>query len=129
MLRSFPDFQTLSRRLCAPTILVVDNEHEVRALAELMLSAAGYPVMTAPDGIRAFDELERHPQIALLFTDIAMPRIDGLMLADMAKLRHPGIKVLCTTAYRDEMNRQPGYRYGAVLANVVLLPLAANERA
>jgi len=116
MLRSFPDFQTLSRRLCAPTILVVDNEHEVRALAELMLSAAGYPVMTAPDGIRAFDELERHPQIALLFTDIAMPRIDGLMLADMAKLRHPGIKVLCTTAYRDEMNRQPGYRYGAVLA-------------
>ena len=104
MLRSCPDFQTLSRRLCAPTILVVDNEPEVRAVAEHVLSAAGYPVMTAPDGTRAFGMLEHHPEIALLFTDIVMPRIDGLMLADMAKLRHPGIKVLYTTAYRDDPN-------------------------
>ena len=116
MLRTHTDFQTLSRRLAAPTILIVDNEDGVRTLAETVLSEAGYPVMTAPDGVAAFRMLERHPEIALLFTDIVMPKIDGLMLADMAKLRHPGIKVLYTTAYRDEMNRQPGYRYGAVLA-------------
>jgi CheY-like chemotaxis protein len=116
MFRSDPDFQTLARRLAAPAILVVDNEDGVRALAEFVLSEAGYPVMTASDGVTAFRMLERHPQIALLFTDIVMPKIDGLMLADMVKLRRPGIKVLYTTAYRDEMNRQPGYRYGAVLA-------------
>ena len=95
---------------------MVDNEDGVRALAETVLSEAGYPVMTARDGVTAFRMLERHPHIALLFTDIVMPKIDGLMLADMAKLRQPGIKVLYATAYRDEMNRQPGYRYGEVLA-------------
>ena len=116
MLRTHPDFQSLSRRLSVPTILVVDNEDGIRTLAETVLSEAGYPVLTAPDGVAAFRLLERHRQIALLFTDIVMPRIDGLMLADMAKLRRPGLKVLYTTAYRDEMNRQPGYRYGAVLA-------------
>jgi CheY-like chemotaxis protein len=116
MLRLHPDFETVSRRLSAPTILVVDNEDGIRALAETVLSEAGYPVMTAGDGVTAFRILERHPDIALLFTDIVMPKIDGLMLADMAKLRRPGIKVLYATAYRDEMNRQPGYRYGEVLA-------------
>ncbi|SRR5581483_9906383 len=116
MLRVFPDFPTLSYRLAAPAILVVENDAGVRELAELVLTEAGYPVLSAPDGIAAFRLLERHPTITLLFTDIVMPRIDGLMLADMAKLRRPGLRVLYTTAYRDDMNRQPGYRYGAVLA-------------
>jgi len=115
MLRAHPDFETLARRMSAPTVLVVDNDDDVRELAELVLSEAGYPVLTAGDGIAAFRLLERHPAIALLFTDIVMPRIDGLMLADMAKLRRPGLKVLYTTGYRDEMSRQPGYRYGEVL--------------
>jgi CheY-like chemotaxis protein len=116
MLHANPDFQTLSRRLSAPAILVVDNEDGIRELAETVLSEAGYPVLTAKDGATGFRLLERHPHIALLFTDIVMPKIDGLMLADMAKLRRPGIKVLYATAYHDEMNRQPGYRYGEILA-------------
>jgi CheY-like chemotaxis protein len=116
MLQSYPDFEILSRRLAAPTILVVENEDSVRTMAELVLSEAGYPVLTAPDGATAFRLLERHRNIALLFTDIVMPKIDGLMLADMAKLRRPDIKVLYTTGYGDEMRRQPGYRYGDVLA-------------
>jgi CheY-like chemotaxis protein len=110
------DYRSTPPRPSQPAILIVDNDDDIRDLAETVLLRAGYPVLTAKDGVTGFRLLERHPEIALLFTDIVMPRIDGLMLADMAKLRRPQLKVLYATAYRDEMNRQPGYRYGEVLA-------------
>ena len=98
-----------------PLILLVDNDDDLRAIAETMLTQAGYRVVSAADGVAAFGAFERHPDIALLFTDIMMPRIDGLMLADMAKLRRPGLKILYATAYGEDARRQPGYRYGEVL--------------
>jgi CheY-like chemotaxis protein len=110
------DYRSTLPRPSQPAILIVDNDDDIRDLAETVLLRAGHPVLTAKDGVTGFRLLERHPEIALLFTDIVMPRIDGLMLADMAKLRRPQLKVLYATAYRDEMNRQPGYRYGEVLA-------------
>src|SRR6516165_5800090 len=81
------------------TILVVENDAAVRDVVETILTDAGHLVLTAADGIAAFRLFERHPDIALVFTDIVMPKIDGLMLADMAKLRRPDIKVLYTTAF------------------------------
>lgn len=97
------------------TILFVENDAGVRDVVESMLADAGYRVLAAPDGIAAFRLFERHPEIALLFTDIMMPKIDGLMLADMVKLRRPGIKVLYATAFNAQVERQPGYRYGEIL--------------
>jgi CheY-like chemotaxis protein len=99
----------------ARTVLVVENDAAVRDVVETILTDAGYPVLTAGDGIAAFRLFERHPDIALVFTDIVMPKIDGLMLADMAKLRRPDIKVLYTTAFGAQALRQPGYRYGEIL--------------
>jgi len=96
-------------------ILVVEDDDDVRAYAVSVLETAGYPVLTARSAVEAFVLLERHPDIRLMFTDVVMPRIDGLMLADMAKLRHPGLRVLYATGYLDRVERQPGYRYGALL--------------
>ena len=97
-------------------ILVVDDDDDVRAYAVTVLEDAGYEVITARDAVEAFILLEQNPNIRLMFTDIVMPRIDGLMLADMAKLRHPGLRVLYATGYAERVARQPGYRYGAFLS-------------
>ena len=97
------------------TILVVENDADLRDVVETALADAGYRVLTAADGIAAFRLFERHPDIALVFTDIVMPKIDGLMLADMAKLRRPDVKILYATAFAALTDRQPGYRYGEVL--------------
>ena len=123
---SFPSRHPADSRL----ILLVDNDDDLRAVTEHMLTEAGYRVVSARDGIAAFGAFERHPDIALLLTDIMMPRIDGLMLADMAKLRRPGIKVLYATAFVDDARRQPGYRYGEVLGKPYRTAelLAAVER-
>lgn len=97
-------------------ILVVEDDDDIRHYAVSVLEAAGYVVLTARDAVEAFVLLEQNPVIGLMFTDVVMPRIDGLMLADMARLRHPGLRVLYATGYLERVQRQPGYRYGALLA-------------
>ncbi|HUA53847.1 MAG TPA: response regulator [Candidatus Sulfotelmatobacter sp.] len=99
----------------SPRILIVENDADVRDIAESALTDAGHRVLVAEGGMAAFRLLERHPEIALMFVDIMMPRINGLMLADMARMRRPEIRVLYTTGYGDAVSRQPGYRYGRVL--------------
>jgi DNA-binding NtrC family response regulator len=96
-------------------ILVVDDDEDVRNYAVAVLQSAGYGVFTACDAVEAFILLEENPHIRLMFTDVVMPRIDGLMLADMAKLRNPDLRVLYATGYEDRVTSQPGYRYGALL--------------
>jgi CheY-like chemotaxis protein len=98
-----------------PTILVVDDDPVALFLAETTLEAAGYPVLTAGSGPEAILALYKNPNIAVLFTDIKMPTIDGFMLADMAKLRRPDLKVLYATGFAEEVSTQPGFRYGKIL--------------
>ena len=97
------------------TVLVVDDEEGVRDVATTILRRAGYNVIAAGGGIEALEVLRHNPAIALLFTDIKMPGIDGFKLADMAKVRRPRLKVLYTTGFREEVDTQPGVRHGAIL--------------
>jgi CheY-like chemotaxis protein len=52
---------------------------------------------TGPEGLRLLDQ---HPEVRLLFTDVALPGgMTGRQLAEEAERRHPGLKVLYTTGY------------------------------
>jgi CheY-like chemotaxis protein len=65
------------------TILVVDDNADVRDLAKKVLEIAGYPVMTAADGEEGLRCYEQHrSRIMLLLTDVMMPNIGGLELAE-----------------------------------------------
>ncbi len=85
------------------TILVVEDETEVRAIAVAILEDLGYRVAEAPDGPNALAMLEEQPDIDLLFTDMIMPGgMTGHELATMAKRRRPDLKVLYTSGYTDD---------------------------
>ncbi len=99
----------------AASILVVDDDSDVRDVAVGILADAGFTVLAASCATDAFCLLEQHPEVSLLFTDIVMPGLDGLMLADMAIIHRRDIRVVYATGYSDHMRRQPGYRYGPVL--------------
>lgn len=73
-----------SRPIEAHRILLVDDDHELRALNAEMLSIAGYDVDTAEDGAAAWESLEAGDH-SLLITDNHMPRMSGLEL--LKKLR------------------------------------------
>ena len=82
------------------TILVVEDEHELRHYTTETLRELGYAVLEAPDGQGALDILHRHPQVHLLFTDVVLAgSMNGRTLADEAVRRRPNLKVLYTTGY------------------------------
>lgn len=80
-------------------ILVVEDEERVRRLSVDSLRELGYTVVHADGASSALRKLETHPDVALLFTDIVMPEVNGRRLAEEATRRRPGLKVLYTTGY------------------------------
>jgi two-component system cell cycle sensor histidine kinase/response regulator CckA len=65
------------------TILVVEDDFDIRALIKTFLERAGYTVFTADDGEEGLRVYKMHqPSIALLLTDVVMPRMNGVDLAD-----------------------------------------------
>ena len=80
-------------------VLVVEDEPGVRQFSIEALTELGYPVLAAEGAATALTLLDRHPDIALLFTDVVMPEVNGRQLADEALRRRPTLKVLFTTGY------------------------------
>jgi CheY-like chemotaxis protein len=91
------------------TILVVDDDSDVRDLSALFLRELGYTVIEAPNGNIALAELHRHPEIALLFTDIVMPEVDGVLLAERARALRPDIRVIYATGFAEKVRSLRGH--------------------
>ena len=86
------------------TVLVVDDDPDIRDYAALVLQGCGYSVLTAVDGADALSVLGSNSGIDLLFTDIVMPGIDGFEVARRATQQSPGLKVLFTSGYATEVS-------------------------
>ena len=83
-------------------ILVVEDDPRVRRVAISRLTDFGYEVVEAANGNEALEQLERHDNIALLFTDIVMPGgITGDELAQRVREERPNMKVLFTSGYAE----------------------------
>ncbi len=80
-------------------ILVVEDEAGVRKMTVDAIRELGYAAISAQTPREALQQLESHPDVALLFTDIVMPEMNGRVLSDMALARQPNLKVLYTTGY------------------------------
>jgi signal transduction histidine kinase/CheY-like chemotaxis protein len=80
-------------------VLVVEDEDSVRALTVESLEELGYRVLAAEGAETALRLLDANPDVALLFTDVVMPGLNGRRLADEALRRRPALKVLFTTGY------------------------------
>lgn len=81
------------------TILVVEDEEQVRRATVAALRELGYGVQDTGSPEEALAILEQPPEVALLFTDMVMPGMTGRKLADNAVQRRPGLKVPYTTGY------------------------------
>ncbi|MET0536169.1 MAG: ATP-binding protein [Steroidobacter sp.] len=82
------------------TILVVEDDEELRAYSVGILEELGYKVLAARSGPSALELLQTNADVALLFTDIVLPDgLNGKQLADEARRRRPGLRVLYATGY------------------------------
>jgi two-component system cell cycle sensor histidine kinase/response regulator CckA len=84
------------------TILLVEDQPEVRAVARAVLTRHGYTVLEASQGEEALRiEQNHHESIHLLLTDVVMPAMSGRELARRLLERRPDVRVLYTSGYTD----------------------------
>lgn len=88
------------------TVLLVEDEPDLRKLAALVLRMNGYQVLEAADGVQALEVWEKHDaRIHLLLTDMVMPGgIGGRALAGQLQQRCPELKVIFTSGYNSEFS-------------------------
>ena len=85
------------------TILVVDNEKDLRNASCEYLESCGYRVLSAGDGKEAIEICDRHKgPISLLISDIVMPKLSGRGLVDHVRKTRPGTNVLIISGYADD---------------------------
>ena len=93
------------------TILIVDDEPEVRAVARDMLQAKGYTTLDTGDPTLALRIVRTESQpIHLLLTDVVMPLMIGRELVDQVHMIRPAMKVLYMSAYSTETIEDYGIR-------------------
>ncbi len=109
----------------AGSVLVVDDDRGVRRLTARMLRTEGYQVLEAESGAEALRTLESDPGIGLLVTDIVMPEMDGLALADLALARSPHLRVVLMTGHAPELTAQLELRDSSL--PVLLKPFTAEQ--
>jgi signal transduction histidine kinase/CheY-like chemotaxis protein len=88
-------------------VLLVEDEPRVRKLVKRSLLGLGYRVIEAENAAGAMKVLEDEVPVDLLFSDIVMPgNMNGPMLARWASHKFRGLKILLTTAFSEEVNRE-----------------------
>ncbi|MRW94654.1 response regulator [Duganella sp. FT80W] len=84
------------------TILVVEDEDDIRQATADLLSTLGYEVLSAADAEQAAHQIERGARIDLLFTDVIMPgRISSLELTELVRRHQPQAQILFTSGYAE----------------------------
>jgi hypothetical protein len=90
------------RRHGGETVLLVEDEAQVRELEIRMLTQLGYAVLPAGNGQEAIEVSRSHPgKISLLVTDVVMPNMSGKQVADALLSSRPGLKVLFLSGYTE----------------------------
>ena len=84
------------------TILVVEDEEMLLELVKSFLETNGYRVLTAKDGAEAVEMYKRHKDaIALVLSDMGLPKIAGLEAFQLMKAINPEIKIIFASGYLD----------------------------
>ena len=112
------------------TILLVDDDADLRDVVVTILSEPGHTVLTASDGYEALRVLVERA-VDLLITDLKMPGITGFELARQAKLMRPSLHVIYLTGHDSASKQTGGPTYGLLLHKPVrateLLSLVDHE--
>jgi len=118
------------------TILVVEDNEDVRGVAVSLIEQLGYRTIAVEDSAAALDALAAGHQVSLVFTDVILPgAMDGAALAQVVAERYPRVPVVLTTGYSKVFDQEPAWPVLrkpyqiAALSRVIYDALhSANER-
>jgi len=96
------------------TILVVDDQHNIRALLRMYLEREGFRVVEAADGETALQRLRDHAPPDLLILDLMLPGVDGWEICRQVRAGpHGDLPILMLTARDDDVDKIVGLELGA----------------
>src|SRR5262252_10508508 len=129
----FRDDQTVQRETTAnitKTILLVEDDHDVRAYVAEILRELHFRVLEAHDVDSALGIVDRHDvQVDLILTDVVLPGTNGRQLVDELRVRQPGIKVLYMSGYsRTDIVHQGRFDPGVELMQKPVTQAVLAER-
>lgn len=100
--------------LAGASILIVEDEAELRNLFSLILEMEGFTVLQASDGQKGLDILASHPgDIRMVITDLNLPKVGGMDLINQARRLNPKVKIVGTSGMAGERVREMVMRAGA----------------
>ena len=112
------------------TVLVVEDNYDLRHLATTTLGRLGYTVVEANTGDEALGALQATPGVNLVFADMLLPGdLDGVELARAAQAEHPGVKVLLTSGNTARAVDDTGTAYDVLAKPYRRRDLAQSVRA
>jgi len=95
-----------------PTILLIEDERQLRENLQLLLQSAGYQVTTAANGMEGIQQLQDQA-FDLVITDLIMPGMDGFKVMDYLQVHSPGTVVVAITGYVSAESAITAVRKGA----------------
>lgn len=109
------------------TVLIVDDSKTIRNLVSFILKNEGISVVTAENGLDGLEKLYSTPNIALILTDINMPRMDGFSFIATVREQdvYKDIPIIILSTESEEDDKQKGINLGA---NLYMVKPAQPER-
>ena len=99
-------------------ILIVDDEPDLEPLIlrrmRRKIRSGQYSFLFAQNGVQALEQLNEHPDVDIVISDISMPEMDGLTLLEQIRKVDPNIRAIIVSAYGDMKNIRTAMRRGAV---------------
>jgi CheY-like chemotaxis protein len=86
-------------RSSGPKLMIVDDDPEVRIIVAEFLEDFGYQVLQAEGGNQALDLLGQTTDLRMIITDIRMPEMSGIELANLATERQEDLKIILISGY------------------------------
>jgi PAS domain S-box-containing protein len=122
------EFSLPAEAATGETVLVLEDDADVRAYSVEILREMGYQVIEAHDGPSALRLLERQPKVDLLFSDVVLPGgLTGAQVGEKARALRPELKILFTTGYaRNAIIHQGRLDRGV---HLITKPFSLNELA
>lgn len=104
-----PEATATSKRPGIRTVLVLEDEADLRGILVEMLHALGYDTIAAADGADGMNALRSDAPIDLLIADFRLPGgVNGRQVAQIGRTVRPGLKVLFITGCTDDLTAKPG---------------------
>ena len=106
-------------------ILIVEDDSLILELIEELLASTGRSVLAASNGVEARAQVERHPELAAIITDLAMPEMDGTKLIEWLARERPDLPVLVLTGTSAQQSGGVLDRYN--LLGIIRKPLTDDK--